>query len=829
MLKYFKKFFPILIILILTAFFISCPNDQMRDLIEIKVSDPVADTFIINDGNPTNSRSVTLFSGVSKDKDALEMRFRNAGFSWSEWETYSSSKTWTLPTGDGIKTVYAEYRDEGHHTVSMTNIIDLDTGAPAGPGFYVWGTGTEAGQIHDYVNSRNCTLFINVAGADRMRFSNSSTGNTIAEWDAVTPVINYSDSYSWTLSAGDGSKTVYSQFIDPANNVTDPPFTYTIELDETSPSASGFTINSDAAVASNTAVTLTYNYTENNAVWAEYRNDGESWSGRNSLSGGSESANWTLKSEVGTRTVYVRLKDIAGNEAVFSDQIYLDNAAPGVPVVSVNAVSYTYTPVWSWTSGGGGSGDFRYKLDDNNFSSGYTETTSTSYTPASDLSAGNHTLYVQEKDSAGNWSDSGSAETVIDDSFSLSVSVSPGGSGSTDPVTTTATLNIAENIDATPAAGYDFSHWQLISGSGVSFTNANNANTQITLSAGDAAIQAVFTPKTYTALFNKQGGSGGSNSVTATFNAPMPAATAPTRQGYTFNGYFTGTDGVGIQFYDGNMNSVNNWTLVSGVWLYAKWTVNNYIVTFDKQGGSGGSNSVTVTYDSSMPSAAAPAKPGFTFGGYYSGLNGTGTQYYNSSMTSVTNWNISSNTTIYAKWNYIVYALRSTGPAGGLIFYENPSWATDGWRYLEAAPVSTEWSGIQWGKYGTEIGGTSTDIGTGPSNTQAVVTGLAQPPAETGRAAQWCNSLGYNGLYDWFLPSRSEGYEMIRQLFAYDLGGFKSAAFPGVFYWTSSESGTTGQYANVIQVITGPDYDYDDHPKDNSAGYDYYVRAIRRF
>ena len=54
------------------------------------------------------------------------------------------------------------------------------------------------------------------------------------------------------------------------------------------------------------------------------------------------------------------------------------------------------------------------------------------------------------------------------------------------------------------------------------------------------------------------------------------------------------------------------------------------------------------------------------------------------------------------------------------------------------------------GKYGTQIGGTSTNIGTGPSNTQAIVTGLAQPPAETGRAAQWCSSLGYNGYYDWF-------------------------------------------------------------------------------
>ena len=70
---------------------------------------------------------------------------------------------------------------------------------------------------------------------------------------------------------------------------------------------------------------------------------------------------------------------------------------------------------------------------------------------------------------------------------------------------------------------------------------------------------------------------------------------------------------------------------------------------------------------------------------------------------------------------------------------------------------------------------------------------------------------------------------MIRQLFAYDLGNFSSAAFPGVFYWTSSEASTATLYAYVIQVITGPDYDTDDHPKDNSTGYTYYVRAVRRF
>jgi hypothetical protein len=36
------------------------------------------------------------------------------------------------------------------------------------------------------------------------------------------------------------------------------------------------------------------------------------------------------------------------------------------------------------------------------------------------------------------------------------------------------------------------------------------------------------------------------------------------------------------------------------------------------------------------------------------------------------------------------YSLRDIGPAGGYIFYDKGSYS-DGWRYLEAAPVSTEW------------------------------------------------------------------------------------------------------------------------------------------
>ena len=389
---------------------ISCPNDQMRDLVELKVSDPVADTFIINSGAPTSSRTVTLNSDVSKEEDALEMRFKNDGGIWSDWESYSPAKTWTLPIGDGVKTVYAEYRDEGHHVVSMTNNITLDTGAPVGPGFYVWGSGTETGQIHDFINTAACTLFMNVAGADRMRFSNTSVGSSIAEWDAVASTVSYADSYSWTLSSGDGSKTVYSQFLDAADN--DSYFSYTITLDETLPSVTDFQINNGDAFATAIGTTLSYDYTEANDVWAEYRNDGGSWSARESLSGGSVSKSWILRSEAGTRTVYLRLKDIAGNlSSTYSDDIYLSTAAPEAPVPSTATPTNDTTPTWTW-SAVAGAVNYRYYFPDYPI---IELGNVTSFTPSTPLYTNqDHTFYLQASDIAGNWSEEGSHTVTID-------------------------------------------------------------------------------------------------------------------------------------------------------------------------------------------------------------------------------------------------------------------------------------------------------------------------------------------------------------------------------------------------------------------------------
>lgn len=100
------------------------------------------------------------------------------------------------------------------------------------------------------------------------------------------------------------------------------------------------------------------------------------------------------------------------------------------------------------------------------------------------------------------------------------------------------------------------------------------------------------------------------------------------------------------------------------------------------------------------------------------------------------------------------YPIGGTGPAGGHIFYDKGSYS-NGWRYLEAAPASTELTGKKWGSEGTLIGGTGTGIGTGQSNTTTIVTWL-NSHSETNRVAQLCDALVYGGYSDWFLPSKDE-------------------------------------------------------------------------
>ena len=140
-------------------------------------------------------------------------------------------------------------------------------------------------------------------------------------------------------------------------------------------------------------------------------------------------------------------------------------------------------------------------------------------------------------------------------------------------------------------------------------------------------------------------GTGTQQTATKTYGVSLTLKDAIfTRTGYTQTGWAT-SDG-GAKAYDLSASYTAN----AAVTLYPFWTADTYTVTLDQQGGSGGTASVIATYDSAMPSITIPTWNGYTFGGYWTGTNGSGVQYYTATGTSARTWDISSTTTLYAKW-----------------------------------------------------------------------------------------------------------------------------------------------------------------------------------
>ena len=162
----------------------------------------------------------------------------------------------------------------------------------------------------------------------------------------------------------------------------------------------------------------------------------------------------------------------------------------------------------------------------------------------------------------------------------------------------------------------------------------------------NATLYAIWYSRVY---YNANGHGTAPSTANAFYNSKIVAEAALSATGYTFNGWNTKADGTGTNFTAGSsvVKAANAYK--PDISLYAKWTANQYTITLNKNNGSGGSTSVTATYDVAMPSATMPTRPGYVFQGYYDAASG-GTQYYTSAGASARNWNKASNTTLYAQW-----------------------------------------------------------------------------------------------------------------------------------------------------------------------------------
>ncbi len=195
--------------------------------------------------------------------------------------------------------------------------------------------------------------------------------------------------------------------------------------------------------------------------------------------------------------------------------------------------------------------------------------------------------------------------------------------------------------------GYTFSGWYTDAG----FTNLFSADgVEAVMPSKDITLYAKWTALNYTVYFDANGGSVETSKMSALSDVALGTLPTPTRTYYTFNGWYTAASG------GTKVTAETKFARTESLTLYAQWTLNSFVVTFNANGGSVSTTSLRAYCGKALGTLPTPTRTGFTFNGWYTAASG-GTK-----VTSSTTYSTAKDITLYAQWTVNSYTVSwSTG------------------------------------------------------------------------------------------------------------------------------------------------------------------------
>ncbi len=312
---------------------------------------PPAVTLSSSSSSSTNSAipvTVTFTESVT-GFDASDVTVTNgsAGIVSGSGSSYSFTVT---PDADGAVSVSvagskAQDAAGNQNTASNTLNFTYDATAPSSPSVSINSGAT-------YTTTTLVDLTISATGSPtEMYVTNTAGCGSGGTWEAYS-----TSKTAWVLSQTNHTATVYAKFKDAAGNESTCE-SDTIIHDNTAPTSPTISINNDAATTNSTSVTLTLSAT---GATQMYVTSTAGCSSGGTTEAYSTSKSWTLTSGDGTRTVYVKYLDEAGNaSSCASDDITLLPAPPPDPSSFTATVDQSTQITVSWNSGGGTTDKFQ--------------------------------------------------------------------------------------------------------------------------------------------------------------------------------------------------------------------------------------------------------------------------------------------------------------------------------------------------------------------------------------------------------------------------------------------------------------------------------------
>ena len=181
-------------------------------------------------------------------------------------------------------------------------------------------------------------------------------------------------------------------------------------------------------------------------------------------------------------------------------------------------------------------------------------------------------------------------------------------------------------------------------------------------------LKSIYNSISKTVTLDKQSGTGGTTSINAFNNEPMPSITPPTRSGFVFGGYFASTNGTGTKYYNADGTSATTYPAENGpTTLYAYW-IPLYTLTINSNNSNLGSVYGTAgSYQSNTTHKIyAITKAGYSLL-YWSVKNASGTEINKIYENEYTLTMPAHNVTYTAIFGKVIVGINISATYGGMV------------------------------------------------------------------------------------------------------------------------------------------------------------------